>query len=117
MHVLHKLVKGRSLPIALLLALIVGPIAHFSTARADLKGNIIYWVFDVGTADSQFGYWNGTVSNPVGSIFDERDFEGLGIARASSRGSPLILPPIPPASPMWVPSRRRAGLRFMRSPR
>lgn len=78
MYVLFKSVKGRSLIVALLFALLAAPVVQLGTARADLKGNIIYWVFDVSTADSQFGYWNGTASNPVGGIFDERDFEGLG---------------------------------------
>lgn len=77
MYTFSESLLRRSLVAALFLALIVAPCFNFSTARADLKGTIIYWVFDVSTADSQFGYWDETTSRPVGGIFAGRDFEGL----------------------------------------
>lgn len=62
-------------------ALVAGVMAALllSTSLVQAQGNatIVYWVFDVSTANSQFGYWDGTVSRPVGNIFDGGDFEGL----------------------------------------
>lgn len=45
--------------------------------QAESNATIVYWVFDISTANSQFGYWDGTVSKPVGQSFDGGDFEGL----------------------------------------
>jgi hypothetical protein len=59
-------------------AMITGLVLHPGLARANAAGIIVYWVFDVGTADSQFGYWDGSVSKPVGGTFAGRDFEGMG---------------------------------------
>lgn len=50
---------------------------HTSLVQAESNATIVYWVFDVSTANSQFGYWDGTVSKPVGNIFEGGDFEGL----------------------------------------
>lgn len=62
-------------------ALVAGVMAALllSTSLVQAQGNatIVYWVFDVSTANSQFGYWDGTVSRPVGNVFDGGDFEGL----------------------------------------
>lgn len=48
-----------------------------SLVQAAGNATLVYWVFDVSTANSQFGYWDGTVSKPVGNIFDNGDFEGI----------------------------------------
>lgn len=65
----------------LLRTLVAGVIAalllNSSLAQAESNATIVYWVFDVSTANSQFGYWDGTVSKPVGNIFEGGDFEGL----------------------------------------
>lgn len=37
----------------------------------------IFWVFDIGTRDSQFGYFDGTTVQSTGPIFEEYDVEGL----------------------------------------
>jgi hypothetical protein len=52
-------------------------LAHSITVKAAVNADMVYWVFDVGTADSQFGYWDGTNSSPVGGSFADSDFEGL----------------------------------------
>lgn len=71
----HWIARGLVAAIAMtaLLTALFSPLAAIAQADA----GIIYWVFDVSTADSQFGYWDGTNSTPVGDIFDGRDFEGL----------------------------------------
>lgn len=38
---------------------------------------LIIWVYDIGTRDSQFGYYDGTSVQSTGPIFEEYDIEGL----------------------------------------
>lgn len=38
---------------------------------------LIIWVYDIGTRDSQFGYYDGTSVQTTGPIFEEYDIEGL----------------------------------------
>jgi hypothetical protein len=64
----------RALILGIIAALTLNPIF----THADTNALIIYWVFDVSTANSQFGYWDNAVSEPVGGIFNESDFEGIG---------------------------------------
>lgn len=52
-------------------------LANTIHAKAAVNADMVFWVFDVGTADSQFGYWDGVNSKPVGDTFANRDFEGL----------------------------------------
>ncbi|MEZ4734351.1 MAG: hypothetical protein R3E79_45245 [Caldilineaceae bacterium] len=65
----------------ILRAIIAGIVAtlmlNTNFAQAEPTATIVYWVFDVGTADSQFGYWDGTTSAPVGNAIADADFEGL----------------------------------------
>lgn len=67
----------KRLPIAIILSTLFVAILLPTVLFAQAAPDIIYWVFDVSTADSQFGVWNGTDSKPIGDIFDGRDFEGL----------------------------------------
>lgn len=69
---------SRLFGLALGLAIFASLIFNAGFARANQAGLVVYWVFDVGTADSQFGYWDGSVSKPVGDTFAGRDFEGMG---------------------------------------
>lgn len=63
----------RALVVGLVGILLVTP----SLVQAEGNATIVYWVFDVGTANSQFGYWDGAVSRPVGAVVPGGDFEGL----------------------------------------
>lgn len=58
------------LTVLLLLMLLVNPIA----AQDE---RFLIWVFDQGSADSQFGYYDGTVAVDVGGIFKNYDIEAL----------------------------------------
>lgn len=63
----------RAVVVGVMAALLLTP----SLVQAEGNATIVYWVFDVSTANSQFGYWDGTVSRPIGTTFDGGDFEGL----------------------------------------
>lgn len=77
MFALSKTLSVRSRMAALVVGAIIAGMVSCSVAQAETNATIIYWVFDVSTADSQFGYWDGTTSVPVGAIYDGRDFEGM----------------------------------------
>jgi hypothetical protein len=47
----------------------------------------VYWVYDAGTADSQFGYYNGTVSDTLGSVYLNADIEGIACLADQLYGS------------------------------
>jgi hypothetical protein len=46
-------------------------------AQGQAFPQFVYWVYDAGTADSQFGYYNGTVSETLGSVYMDADIEGI----------------------------------------
>lgn len=62
---------------AVVTAIIAALLLNTGFVQAESNATIVYWVFDVSTANSQFGYWDGTVSKPVGNTFEGGDFEGL----------------------------------------
>ena len=73
--------QKQSFVMSVLRVLVVGVMATLlwnpGLVQGEGNATIVYWVFDVSTANSQFGYWDGTVSHPVGNVFDNGDFEGL----------------------------------------
>lgn len=77
---MYKAIKqwlGKPFLRALITGIMAALILSTGFVHAESNAIIVYWVFDVSTANSQFGYWDSTVSRPVGGIFEGGDFEGL----------------------------------------
>lgn len=53
-------------------------------AQGDL---FVIWVFDQGSADSQFGYYDGHAAVDVGGIFPDYDIEGLACLQQTLYGT------------------------------
>lgn len=47
----------------------------------------ITWVYDIGTRDSQFGYYDGTSVQSTGPVFEEYDIEGLACLDSTIYGA------------------------------
>ena len=47
----------------------------------------LIWVFDQGSADSQFGYYNGSAAVDVGGVFKDYDVEGLACLQSVIYGT------------------------------
>lgn len=56
--------------------LLLALLAVSANARAQTFPFVV-WVFDKGVRDSQFGYYNGVVSQAIGRIYADYDVEGL----------------------------------------
>lgn len=52
-------------------------LALFASPIHAQENHFLIWVFDQGSANSQFGYYNGTNAVDVGGVFKDYDVEGL----------------------------------------
>ncbi|MBX3013210.1 MAG: hypothetical protein KF832_16955 [Caldilineaceae bacterium] len=71
---IYPVAKGRKIATILVLLMFMVSIAATATAQ---DTPFIIWVYDKGTRDSQFGYYDGNIVQSTEPIFDEYDIEGL----------------------------------------
>ena len=81
----QKLIRSRKITaIALLITLFLSIIVTNVFAQTE---PFIVWVYDIGSRDSQFGYYDGTITQSTDQIYKEHDIEGLACLNNTIYGS------------------------------